>query len=172
MSFWFVPLIGFQILIIYNLITNLDSNITHGPSGTTLLDLPSPYEPHATGLLHLPRFLGKIRKHLQGTLPKSYQRNFTKGFDAFLCLHLGVEPKQIIECVKAANTDDELNANLAKLFPQDLRVHEWNRRVVQIGMSDMALEKLQEIKAGLGAANRDDLRSFADVIDFDERKII
>ena len=34
-----------------------------------------------------------------------------------------------------------------------------------------ALEKLEEIKADLGASTRSDLRSFADVIDFDERKI-
>ena len=50
-------------------------------------------------------------------------------------------------------------------------MNQWNRRVVQIGMSDMALEKLNEIKKDLGASDRDDLRSFADVIDFDERKI-
>ena len=35
----------------------------------------------------------------------------------------------------------------------------------------MALEKLTEIKEDLGAVDRDDLRSFADVIDFDEQKI-
>jgi hypothetical protein len=58
-----------------------------------------------------------------------------------------------------------------ELFPKDLRTHEWNRRVVQIGMSDMALEKLKEIKEGLDAGDREDLRSFADVIDFDEQKI-
>ena len=41
-------------------------------------------------------------------------------------------------------------------------------KVVQMGMSDMALDKLEEIKADLGAGQRQDLRSFADVIDFDE----
>ncbi len=51
-------------------------------TGEICYDLPSSYIPHpATGLLHLPRFLGKIRKHLKGELPKSYQRNFCKGFD-------------------------------------------------------------------------------------------
>ncbi|MEY3911662.1 MAG: hypothetical protein RLY37_1130, partial [Verrucomicrobiota bacterium] len=44
-------------------------------TGEICYDLPSAYIPHpATGLLHLPRFLGKIRKHLKGELPKSYQR--------------------------------------------------------------------------------------------------
>ncbi len=35
----------------------------------------------------------------------------------------------------------------------------------------MALEKLEEIKSDLGAKNRTDLRSFADVIDYDEGRI-
>jgi hypothetical protein len=150
----------------------LDDNIINGPTGATLLDLPSPYEAHPNGLLHLPRFLAKIEKHLSKGLPKSYQRNFTKGFDGFLCLHLGIEPEQVIECVKNATSNEELNDLLEEIFPADLRIHEWNRRVVQIGMSDLALEKLQEIKRGLGAEDREDLKSFADVIDFDEKKII
>jgi DNA-binding Xre family transcriptional regulator len=104
-------------------------------------------------------------------LPKSYQRNFTKGFDGFLCLHLKVEPKDVIDCVKSSHSEENLNKSLMELFPKDLRTHEWNRRVVQIGMSDMALEKLKEIKEGLDAGDREDLRSFADVIDFDEQKI-
>jgi hypothetical protein len=150
----------------------LEKNIINGPTGETLLDLPSPYQAHhPSGLLHLPRFIAKIRKHLAGELPKSYQRNFTKGFDGFLCLHLGVEPEDVIECVKKSNSWESLNHSLAQLFPLDLKAHEWNRRVVQIGMSDMALEKLKEIKEGLGAGDREDLRSFADVIDFDEQKI-
>lgn len=149
----------------------MDAKIVNGPTGVTLLDLPSPYEAHACGLLHLPRFIAKIKKHLSGDLPKSYQRNFTKGFDGFLCLHLGIEPQQVIDCVQKATSEHSLNEVLKTLFPANLRAHEWNRRVVQIGMSDMALEKLTEIKEDLGAVDRDDLRSFADVIDFDEQKI-
>jgi hypothetical protein len=149
----------------------LDAEIIHGPTGETLLGLPSPYQAHANGLLHLPRFLAKIKKHLDGALPKSYQRNFTKGFDGFLCLHLGVEPQQIIDLVKSAADQQEIDTKLEMLLPDDLRAYEWNRRVVQIGMSDMALEKLQEIKSGLGVGDREDLRSFADVIDYDEKKI-
>jgi hypothetical protein len=68
--------------------------------------------------LHLPRFLAKIKKHLLGNLPTSYQRNFTKGFDGFLCLHLGLEPDQIIECVKSSESEEELEIKLAKIFPQ------------------------------------------------------
>ena len=151
--------------------TNIDDNIEDGPTGAILLDLPSPYQAHPCGLLHLPRFLAKIRKHLQGKLPPSYQRNFTKGFDGFLCLHLGVDPQVVVDCVKKSSSETELNDGLKSLFPENLNAHVWNRKVVQMGMSDMALEKLEEIKADLGASARSDLRSFADVIDFDERKI-
>ena len=136
-----------------------------------MLDLPSPYQAHACGLLHLPRFLAKIRKHLSEGLPKSYQRNFTKGFDGFLCLHLGVSPQEVIQCVKESNNESELDAKLFKLFPRDLHAAAWNRKVVQMGASDMAKEKLEEVKKNLNAGERVDLISFADVIDFDEKKI-
>lgn len=155
----------------YLILTNIDNKLDHGPTGAILRDLPSPYQAHSSGLLHLPRFIAKIRRHLHCGLPKSYQRNFTKGFDGFLCLHLGVEPNDVIDCVKSSVSDEELNLKLAELFPEELNSHIWNRKVVQMGMSDMALEKLEEIKSDLGAKDRTDLRSFADVIDFDEGRI-
>ncbi len=73
--------------------------------------------------------------------------------------------------MKKSCTEAELNDGLKSLFPENLKAHVWNRKVVQMGTSDMALEKLEEIKADLGASDRSDLRSFADMIDFDERKI-
>ena len=142
-----------------------------GPTGAILRDLPSPYEAHACGLLHLPRFIAKIRKHLKGELPKSYQRNFTKGFDGFLCLHLGVEPEEVIVAVRENSDYENLDAKLAELFPDDLNAHVWNRKLVQMGMAEMAREKLEEVKEQMGAADRKDLLSFADVIEFDEGRV-
>ena len=147
------------------------TKLKHGPTGATMLDIPSPYQAHPNGLLHLPRFIAKIKKFLEDKLPESYQRNFTKGFDGFLCLHLGVEPDDVINCVKNAKDEAELSQNLQALFPKELNAPVWNRKVVQMGMSDLALEKLREVKKNLGAADRSDLISFADVIDFDEGKI-
>ena len=40
-----------------------------------------------------------------------------------------------------------------------------------MGMSDLAREKLNEVKKNLNADHREDLLSFADIIDFDEEKI-
>ncbi len=157
----------------------MSDNPTHKPNGFSeatgeiCYDLPSAYIPHpATGLLHLPRFIGKIRKHLSGQLPKSYQRNFCKGFDRFLCLHLGVDPEQVIQCVKDATSEADLDARLLKLLPADLRVHVWNRELVQKGMSEMGREALNDAKRKMGALDRTDVLSFADMIDFDEGRIL
>ena len=142
-----------------------------GPTGAVLTDLPSPYQAHSNGLLHLPRFIAKIRKHLAGELPRSYQRNFTKGFDGFLCLHLGVEPEEIIEIVRDSANEMEMEARLSEALPEKLNAHEWNRKLVQMGMSQMGREKLAEVKQDMGIAGRSDLISFADVIEYDEGRI-
>jgi len=141
-------------------------------TGEICYDLPSSYLPHpATGLLHLPRFLAKIRKHLAGELPKSYQRNFCKGFDRFLCLHLGVDPEQVIAAVRESVDERSLDTRLLALFPADLRVHVWNRELVQKGMSEMGREALDDAKRKMGAAHRTDVISFADMIDLDEGRL-
>ena len=96
-----------------------EDQFEQGPTGAILRDLPSPYEAHSCGLLHLPRFLAKIRKHLAGELPKSYQRNFTKGFDGFLCLHLGVDPQEIIRAVRDSSNEEEVERRLAEMIPSE-----------------------------------------------------
>lgn len=151
---------------------NLCFNLAAMNTGEICYDLPSPYIPHkATGLLHLPRFLAKIKKHLAGELPKSYQRNFTKGFDGFLCAHLGIDPQTVIDIVKTSKSDEETDSLLLALFPQDMRVAKWNRELVQKGMSEMGREALQAAKEKMGISDRSDLISFADMIDFDEGRI-
>ena len=136
-------------------------------TGEILDTLPSPYIPHAgTGLLHLPRFLAKVKQHLNGGLPKSYQRNFTRGFDGFLCMHLGIEPDQVIEIVRGASDDQAIDSALAKILPEDLRVAKWNRELVQKGMSEMGRESLESTKKKMGIPERTDLISFADMIDY------
>lgn len=140
-------------------------------TGEVLTDLPSPYVPHKCGLLHLPRFIAKIRKHLANALPSSYQRNFTKGFDGFLCLHLGIEPEAVIDLVQDSLSDEALDLELMKIFPKDLKVNLWNRKLVQMGMSEMGREAVKTTKIKMGLADRDDLMSFADLIEIDEGRI-
>lgn len=135
-------------------------------------DLPSPYYPHPQfGLLHLPRFIAKIRLHLKDELPKGYHRNFTRGFDGFLCLHLGIDPKEVIEIVKQCPTDEEVTERLKDILPEDAQPHVWNRKVVQMGMSEEGQIALQKSRDHMGVSDRMDIRSFADMIEYDEGRI-
>jgi len=60
---------------------------------------------------------------------------------------------------------------LLAAFPVDCQVAKWNRELVQKGMSVMGREALEAAKAKMGAGERADLLSFADMIDFDEGRI-
>tara|TARA_B100000900_G_scaffold415103_1_gene443804 strand:+ start:124 stop:570 length:447 start_codon:yes stop_codon:yes gene_type:complete len=140
-------------------------------TGEIHYDLPSPYVPHACGLLHLPRFIAKAKRHVKDELGKSYQRNYKKGFDRFICLHLGIDPETVEEIVRESSSDEEIDNRLAEIFPSDLRVEKWNRELVQKGMSEMGREALASTKRKMGIEDRTDLISFADMIEFDEERI-
>jgi hypothetical protein len=149
-----------------------------GSSGEVLTCLPSPYVPHAaTGLLHLPRFLAKcryVKEH--GALPASYAKNYKRGMDRFLCLHLGIDPaavEQIVHaCLDAGLDDTERDRRLHALFPADLRVAKWNRDYVQKGMTPSGREFLLQALTAMGCADRaDQIISVADLMDFDEARI-
>jgi len=144
-----------------------------GPTGEICFDLPSPYEPHPCGLLHLPRFIAKARKHLAGELPKSYQKNFCRGFDRFLCMHLGIDPKDVVAAVEKAGEDEILlDQLLGEIFPEDLRIVEWNREVVHKGQTEAGREFLAESLTNMGTPDMiGKIDSVMDMMDFDEGRI-
>src|ERR1051326_328213 len=133
-----------------------------GSTGEVLTELPSPYLPHAaTGLLYLPRFIAKcryVKKH--GALPASYAKNYKRGLDRFLSLHLGVDPgaveKIVHNCIDAGADETERDRQLLALFPKDLRVAKWNRELVQKGMTAAGRTFLQEALTAMGCADRVD----------------
>lgn len=149
-----------------------------GSSGEILTSLPSAYVPHrATGLLHLPRFIAKakyVKRH--GALPASYAKNYKRGMDRFLCLHLGIDPaaveKVVHECMDAGLGDEEMDRRLLALFPADLRVAKWNREYVQKGMTPSGRDFLKEALTNMGCPDRAaDILSVVDLIEFDEGRI-
>lgn len=148
-----------------------DQNL--GPTGEICFDLPSPYEPHPCGLLHLPRFIAKIRKHLAGELPKSYQKNFCRGFDRFLCMHLDIDPKDVVEAVREAGDDEiKLDQLLGEILPEDLKVVEWNREVTRKGQTEAGREFLAESLTNMGTPEMiAQIECVMDMIDFDEGRI-
>ena len=145
-----------------------------GSTGEVLTCLPSPYLPHApTGLLYLPRFIAKCRYvKAHGTLPPSYAKNYKRGLDRFLCLHLGVDPAAVERIVHESADDAELDVRLKDLLPGDVRAAKWNRELVQKGMTPAGREFLREALTNMGCADRaDQIISVPDLIDFDEGRI-
>jgi hypothetical protein len=145
-----------------------------GSTGVVLTCLPSAYEPHgATGLLHLPRFLAKcryVKEH--GSLPESYAKNFKRGMDRFLCLHLGIDPSSVEKLVFESKDEAEVESGLKGLLPADVRASTWNRDYVQKGMTPAGREFLGEALTAMGCADRaDEIRSVTDLIEFDEGRI-
>jgi hypothetical protein len=145
-----------------------------GSSGEVLTTLPSAYLPHpGTGLLHLPRFLAKakyVKAH--GALPASYAKNYKRGMDRFLCLHLGIDPAAVEKIVFESSTDEEIEAKLAQLLPADVRAAKWNREYVQKGMTPSGRDFLQEALTNMGCADRvEQIVSVVDLIEFDEGRI-
>ncbi|MGA3007311.1 MAG: DUF5069 domain-containing protein [Opitutaceae bacterium] len=145
-----------------------------GSTGAVLTCLPSPYVPHpVTGLLYLPRFLAKcnyVKAH--GALPPSYAKNYKRGIDRFLCLHLGIEPGAVEKIVLESATEAEIEQKLRDLLPADVRAAKWNRELVQKGMTPAGREFLKEALTAMGCSDRiDEIKSIPDLIDFDEGRI-
>jgi hypothetical protein len=149
-----------------------------GSSGDVLTTLPSPYLPHAaTGLLYLPRFLAKcryVKEH--GALPPSYAKNYKRGLDRFLCMHLGVEPQAVEAivhgCVDEGADEAERDRRLLVLLPADVRAAKWNRELVQKGMTAAGREFLKVALKAMGCEDRaEEIKSVPDLIDFDEGRI-
>jgi hypothetical protein len=126
-----------------------------------------------SGWVYLPRFVDKIRLHLAGKLHPDYQENFTKGFDGAWLKAAGVSPETIIGVVKNSVTDGEVADWVAKNVKKSeaekaaLRDYIFNRgRDEESGRM-----RLKMRKAEAGLAQRDDIQTFVDFIDADEKRI-
>jgi len=133
--------------------------------------LPSPYLPHACGLMHLPRVLEKIRRHWAGTLSPEYAKTLGRGFDALLAEHLGISFDVLLEAVREHPDGEELDAALARLFPVDLRVHVWNRKLVQRGLEGYSKERLDIRKQELGRVHREEILTMCDLLEVAEGRL-
>ena len=145
-----------------------------GSTGEVLTTLPSPYLPHAaTGLLYLPRFIAKCRYvRAHGALPASYAKNYKRGLDRFLSMHLGVDPAAVEAIVHSSSDEAEIDRRLLELFPREVRAAKWNRELVQKGMTEAGQEFLKTALTAMGCADRaGEIKSVVDLIDFDEGRI-
>jgi len=126
-----------------------------------------------SGWVYLPRFVDKIRLHLAGKLHTDYQENFTKGFDGAWLKAAGLSADTFIDVVKNSVTDGEVADWVAK----NVRKPEADKTalrdfILNRGRDDesgKARLKMRKEEAGLAA--RDDIQTFADFIDADEKRI-
>lgn len=126
------------------------------------------------GWMHLPRFIDKVRLHLAGKLHEDYQPNFCKGFDGLWLEMAGVDAKQFIDLVKNTTTDGEVCDWVLKNVKKDDSVKAAHReRMLNYPKKDDAemQARLKMRKEQAGAANRDDIQCFVDVIDLDEKRL-
>jgi hypothetical protein len=107
-----------------------------------------------------------------GALPPSYAKNYKRGCDRFLSQHLGIDPAAVEKIVFESATDAEIEAKLKQLLPADVRAEKWNRRYVQMGMTEAGRGFIKEALTAMGCADRaDEIKSIPDLMEFDEGRI-
>lgn len=126
------------------------------------------------GWHYLPRYVDKIRLHLAGKLHADYQENLGKGFDGLWLKTAGVTHEQFVEVVKNSITDGQVFdwvREHVKRSDAEKAAH-WEEMLQRPRPDDAAgQERLKLRKQQAGVAHRDDIRTFVDVIDADEKRI-
>ena len=127
------------------------------------------------GMMYFPRMLDKIRLHGCGDLPEEYHKNFgtPRTADSACCNFLRVHHRDLCERVKQGGTNEEI---LEWCFEKGRKPNEgdlflWNGFASKIGFRDFATQTLAEQKQKLGIADRDDIQTIPDLMDFEEGRL-
>jgi hypothetical protein len=126
-----------------------------------------------SGWIYLPRFVDKIRLHLAGKLHADYQENFTKGFDGAWLKAAGVTSEQVIELVKTSVTDGQVADWVAKNVKKtETEIAAFRDFILKRGTEEGEIkDRLRMRKEQAGLTHRDDIKTFVDYIDADEKRI-
>jgi hypothetical protein len=135
-----------------------------------------PRSPRETmnGWHYLPRYVDKIRLHLAGKLHSDYQENLGKGFDGMWLKAAGLTHEQFVAVVKNSITDGEVCnwvRHNVKRSDADKAAHWQDVLSRPLANDDAAKARLQMRKEQAGVAHRDDIKTFVDMIDADEKRI-
>jgi gluconokinase len=124
------------------------------------------------GMMGFARVLDKIRLHARGELAEDYHQNFGRQdrLDGACCNFLRVHHRDLRTRVLQGGSDEEI---LQWCFEQgrELNVGDlvvWNGFVSKLGWNDFASPLLAQGKAALGIADRDDIATVPDLMDFEE----
>ncbi len=125
------------------------------------------------GWMHLPRYIDKIRLRLAGKLSADYQANFGKGFDGRWLEAAGLKHEEFIEVVKNTVTDGEV----CDWVRQNVKKSDAEKRAHAEAMfnypkaDDQAMQdRLKQRKEAAGMSHRNELKTFVDFIDADEKR--
>ena len=135
-----------------------------------------PRSPRETmcGWMHLPRFVDKIRLHFAGKLHPDYQGNFCKGFDGLWLETAGVKAEEFIEVVRKSLTDGEVCDWVREHAdkPESVKAAHRERMLNYPKKGDAEMEaRLKMRKEQAGISHRDDIKTFVDFIDADEKRM-
>lgn len=141
-----------------------------------MADIIYPRSPRETmcGWMHLPRFIDKIRLHLAGKLHPDYQANFCKGFDGRWLETAGVTAEQLVEVVRRSSTDGEVCDWVLKNIkkPESIKAAHREGMLNHPRKDDAEMQtRLKMRKEQAGLAHRDDIQTFVDFIDADEKRL-
>ena len=135
-----------------------------------------PRSPRETmdGWGHLPRYVDKIRLHLAGKLHSDYTGNLGKGFDGMWLEAAGMTHEQMVDIVKNSATDGEVcdwvRHNVKKSSAE--KAAHWQNMYSRPKSGDAeAVARFKMRKEQSGIAHRDDIKTFVDYIDADEKRI-
>jgi hypothetical protein len=124
------------------------------------------------GMMYFPRMLDKIRLHASDELHEDYHPNLGKvgRADGACCNFLRVHYRDLRERVLQGGTEEEI---LEWCFEKGRRLNAgdlvvWNGFASKLGWRDFATPTLEEAKRKYGIADRADIVTIPDLIDFDE----
>jgi hypothetical protein len=124
------------------------------------------------GMMYFPRMLDKIRLHARGELSPDYHTNLggARAVDGACCNFLRVNYVDLRERVLQGGTDEEI---LEWCFEKGRRLNEGDLVIrngfsSKLGWNDFATPMLKRQKQKHGIADRTDIITIPDLIDFDE----
>jgi Domain of unknown function (DUF5069) len=126
------------------------------------------------GWMHLPRYIDKIRLHLAGKLAPDYQGNLGRGFDGMWLEAAGLTHDQMVAVVKDSVIDgqvcDWVRQNVKRTAAEKAaHAHSMLNRPAPDDSAAQA--RLRQRKEEFGLARRDDIKTFVDLNDADEKRI-
>lgn len=145
------------------------------PDSTDSMPYPRSAFDLTDGIVYFARMVEKIRLRDAGKLRPDYEENLGRGFDGRMCRYLGVRYSTLCERVKQGGDDQVI---LEWCYAQGIRLSDeqklvWNKFITKRGLRDEddgSTQELARYKTASGLGDRNDLETFFDYYEVDERR--